>query len=75
MLSTKLKNSKKNLATYIIGNEDGQGQIISGESGIICDSLNSGQSIKFKNEVMRMKKENTALAEKIFLSESTLATL
>ena len=42
------------------------------KSGIICDSF---KSIKFKNELMRTKEENIALAEKCSLSERTLATL
>ena len=70
----EIKKLQEKLANHHIENEDGHRQI-SGESGIICDSLKSGQSIKFKNELMRMKKENIALAEKISLSERTLATL
>ena len=35
----------------------------------ICDAFKSGQSVKFKNELMRMKKKNIALAEKYALSE------
>ena len=70
----EIKKLQEKLANHHIENEDGHRQI-SGESGIICDSLKSGQSIKFKNELMRMKKENIALAEKNSLSERTLATL
>ena len=70
----EIKKLQEKLANHHIENEDGHRQI-SGESGIICDSLKSGQSIKFKNELIRMKKENIALAEKISLSERTLATL
>ena len=69
----EIKKLQEKLANHHIENE-GQQQI-SGESGIICDSLKSGQSIRFKNELMRMKKENIALAEKHSLSERTLATL
>jgi hypothetical protein len=36
------------------------------KSGIFCDTFTS---IQFKNELMRMKKENIALAEKCSLSE------
>ena len=71
----EIKKLQEKLANHHIENEDGQRKILSGESGIICDSLKSGQSIKFKNELMRMKKENIALAEKNSLSERTLATL
>ena len=39
------KRLQEKLATHRIENEEGQRQIISGESGIICDSLNSGQTI------------------------------
>ena len=70
----EIKKLQEKLANHHIENEDGHRQI-SGESGIICDSLKSGQSIKFKNELIRMKKENIALAEKNSLSERTLATL
>ena len=71
----EIKKLQEKLANHYIENEEGQRQIISGESGIICDSLKSGQSIKFKNELIRMKKENIAFAEKNSLSERTLATL
>ena len=70
----EIKKLQEKLANHHIENEDGHRQI-SGESGIICDSLKSGQSIKFKNELMRMKKENIALAEKNPLSECTPTTL
>ena len=71
----EIKRLQEKLANHHIENEEGQRKIISGESGIICDSFKSEQSIKFKNELMRMKKENIALAEKNSLSERTLATL
>ena len=64
------KKLQKKLANHHIDNEDGQKQILSGESGIICDSFKSGQSIKFENELMGIKKENMALAEKYSVSES-----
>ena len=56
----EIKKLQEKLANHHIENEDGQSRIHSGESGIICDSFKSGQNIKFKNELMRMKKENLA---------------
>ena len=75
MPSTKLKNLQEKLANHHFENEDGQRQILSGESGIICDSFKTGQSFKFENELKRIKNENIAWAEKNSLSECTLATL
>ena len=57
----EIKKLQEKLANHHIENEDGQRRIHSGESGIICDSFKSGQNIKFKNELMIMKKENLAL--------------
>ena len=70
MQFSKLKKLQEKLASHHIENENGKRQILSGESGIICDSFKSGQSIKFENELMGIKKENMALAEKYSLSES-----
>ena len=69
----EIKTLQEKLANHHI--ENGKWQILCWESDIICDSFKSGQSIKFENELMRMKKENIALAEKNSLSERTLATL
>ena len=72
---TRNEKLQEKLANYHIGNEDGQKQILSGESGIVYDFFKCGHSIKFKNELVRMSKKNIALAEKHSLSERTLAML
>ena len=47
----EIKKLQEKLANHHIENEDGQRQILSGESGIICDSFKTGQSFKFENEL------------------------